>query len=71
MDILEGAACRRAWAVVAERPGVSENLAETRHRRMKDTYRRRMANLGPLPDITPLRLIVSEPQAISRLRGAA
>jgi hypothetical protein len=52
-------------------PGISEDLAETRHCRMKDTYRRRMVKLGLLPDMMPLRLIVSEPRAISRLRGAA
>ncbi len=67
----EGAACRCVWAEVAERLGGSENLAETRYRRMKGTYRRRITKLGLLPDIIPLRLIVSEPRAISRLRGAA
>ncbi len=71
VDILEGVASRCTWAENAERLGVSEDLAETRYRRMKDTYRRRMAKLGLLPDIIPLRLIVSAPQAISRLRGAA
>jgi len=71
VDILEGAACRCTWAEIAEPLGISEDLAETRYRRMKDTYRRRMAKLGLLPDMTPLRLIVSGPRAISRLRGAA
>jgi hypothetical protein len=59
------------WAEVAEPLGISEDLAETRHRRMKDTNRRRMTKLGLLPDMMPLRLIVSEPRPISRLRGAA
>ena len=71
VDILEGVACRCTWAEVAEPLGISEDLAETRHRRMKDAYRRRMAKLGLLPDRIPLRLIVSGPWAISRLRGAA
>jgi DNA-directed RNA polymerase specialized sigma24 family protein len=71
VDILEGAACRCTWEEVAKPLGISEDLAETRYRRMKDTYRRRMAKLSLLPDIIPLRLIVSGPRAISRLRGAA
>ena len=71
VDILEGAACRCTWAEVAEPLGISEDLAETRYRRMKDIYRRRMAKLGLLPDRILLRLIVSGPRAISRLRGAA
>jgi hypothetical protein len=71
VDILEGAACRCTWAEVAEPLGISEDLAESRFRRMKDTYRRRMAKLGLLPDRILLRLIVSGPRAISRLRGAA
>jgi hypothetical protein len=62
---------RCTWAEVAEPLGISEDLAQTRHRRMKDTYRRRMAKLGLLPDMMPLRPIVSQPRAISRLRGAA
>lgn len=70
-DILEGAACRCTWAEVAEPPGISEALTRTRRRRMKDIYRRRMTKQGLLPDTMPSRLIVSEPRAISRLRGAA
>jgi len=71
VDILEGVACRCTWAEIAEPLGISEDLAETRYRRMKDTYRRRMTKLGLLPDRIALRLIVSEPGAITRLRGAA
>jgi len=71
VDILDGAACRCTWAEVAEPLGIFEELAETRHQRMKDTCRRRMAKLGLLPDVIPLRLIVSRPRAMSRLRGAA
>ncbi len=71
VDILEGVACRCTWAEIAEPLAISEDLAETRYRRMKDTYRRRMTKLGLLQDMLPLRLIVSEPRAISRLRGAA
>ena len=61
----------RALAPPCVALGISEDLAETRYRRMKDAYRRRMAKLGLLPDMMPLRLIVSGPRAISRLRGAA
>ena len=71
VDILDRVASRRTWAEVAEPLRTSEDPAETRHRRMKDVYGRRMTKLGPLPDMVPLRLIVSEPRAISRLRGAA
>jgi hypothetical protein len=71
VDILEGVASRCTWAEVAEPLGISEDLAETRYRRMKDTYRRRMTKLGLLPDMLRLRLILSEPRTISRLRGAA
>jgi hypothetical protein len=70
-DILEGVAWRCTWVEVAEPLGFSENLAETRYRRMKDTYRRRMTKLGLSPDRIPVLLIVSEPRTISRLRGAA
>jgi hypothetical protein len=71
VDILEGVASRCTWAEIAEPLDISEDLAETRYRRMKDTYRRRMTKLGLLPDMVPLRLVVSEPRAISRLRGVA
>ena len=71
VDILEGVASRCTWAEVAEPLGISEDLAETRYRRMKDTYRRRMTKLGLLPDRITLRLVVSEPGVITRLRGAA
>ncbi len=71
VDILGGVASRFTWAEVAEPLGISEHLAKTRHRRMKETYRRHMTKLGLLPDVIPLPLLVSEPQAISRLRGAA
>ena len=71
VDILEGVACRCTWAQIASPLEISEDLAETRYRRMKATYRRRMAKLGLLPDMAPLHLLVSEPGAIARLRGAA
>jgi hypothetical protein len=71
VDILEGVASRCTWAEIAEPLELEEEQATGRYRRMKDTYRRRMTKLGLLPDMVPLRLIVSEPRAISRLRGAA
>ncbi len=71
VDILEGVASRCTWAEIAEPLKLEEEQARGRYRRMKDTYRRRMTKLGLLPDRMPLRLIVSEPRAISRLRGAA
>ena len=71
VDILEGVASRCTWAEIAEPLELEEEQARGRRRPMKDTYRRRMTKLGLLPDMVPLRLIVSEPRAISRLRGAA
>ncbi len=71
VDILEGVASRCTRAEIVEPLKLEEERARGRYRRMKDTYRRRMTKLGLLPDMTPLRLIVSEPRAISRLRGAA
>jgi hypothetical protein len=71
VDTLERAACRCTWAEVAKPLGIFEELAEMRHQRLKDNHRRRMAKLGLLPDRISLRLIVSGPQAISRLRKAA
>ena len=71
VDILEGVASRCTWAEIAEPLELEEEQARGRYRRMKDIYRRRMTKLGLLPDMVPLRLIVAEPRAISRLRGAA
>jgi DNA-directed RNA polymerase specialized sigma24 family protein len=71
VDILEGVACGCTWAEIAAPLDITEDLAETRYRRMKASYRRRMAKLGRLPDMTPVRLLVSNPGAIERLRGAA
>ena len=71
VDILEGVACRCTWAEIAEPLKLNVEQARGRYRRMNDTYRRRMAKLNLLPNTIPLRLIVSEPDAISRLRGAA
>jgi DNA-directed RNA polymerase specialized sigma24 family protein len=71
VDILEGVASRCSWAEVASPLGISEEVARARYRWMKAKYRRRLAKLGLLPDVTPLRLVVSMPGAIARLRGAA
>ncbi len=71
VDILEGVASGCTWAEIAEPLEISEDVAEARYRRMKETYRRRMARLGLLPNIVALRLVVSQPGAIERLRGAA
>jgi len=71
VDILEGVASRCTWAEIAEPLEISEEVARGRYRLMKASYRRRMVKLGLLPDMTPLRLLVSKPGAIARLRGAA
>jgi DNA-directed RNA polymerase specialized sigma24 family protein len=71
VDILEGVASRCTWAEIATPLEISEDLAEWRYREMKERYRRRMAKLGLLPDMIPLRLIVSKPGAIARLRQVA
>jgi hypothetical protein len=38
---------------------------------MKEIYRERLARLGLLPNRAPLRLVVSNPGAITSLRRAA
>ena len=71
VDILEGVACGCSWAAIASPLGISEDLAETRYRRMRAVYRRRLSKLGLLPDPIALRLVLSKPGAIARLRAAA
>jgi hypothetical protein len=71
VDILEGVACKCTHEEIAQDLGISEDVAEWRYRRMKKSYRRRLASLGLAPDVTPLRFVVSKPGAIARLRGAA
>jgi RNA polymerase sigma factor (sigma-70 family) len=71
IDILEGFASGLSYAKIARGLGISADLAEWRLREMKEIYRERLAKLGLLPNRAPLRLVVSNPGAITSLRRAA
>jgi hypothetical protein len=71
VDILEGFAAGCSYEEIAEGLGISADTAEWRMRRMKEIYRTRMAKLGLLPNRAPLRLVVSQPGAITSLRSVA
>jgi DNA-directed RNA polymerase specialized sigma24 family protein len=71
VDILEGFASGCSYAEIARWIGITPDLAEWRLRRMKAIYRRRMKDLGLLPDSVPLRLVVSQRGAIPSLRSVA
>ncbi|HTQ46926.1 MAG TPA: sigma-70 family RNA polymerase sigma factor [Polyangiaceae bacterium] len=71
VDILEGVASRCTYKEVAEAHGITDELARWRMREMCRIYRTRMAKLGMLPGMMPLRVLVSMPTAIPALREAA
>jgi DNA-directed RNA polymerase specialized sigma24 family protein len=71
VDILHGVVLGRTFGQIAEACGISEELAKWRMREMKRIFRVRLAELGMIPGMKPLRLIVSEPSAIALLREAA
>lgn len=71
VDILEGFACGHSYAEIGESLGINADVAEWRMRTMRKLYRKRMTKLGLLPGMTPLRLVVSKPGAVARLRSVA
>jgi FixJ family two-component response regulator len=71
VDILDGVVLGCTFGAIAEAIGISEELAKWRMRQMKRIFRERLEELGMLPRMKPLRLIVSEPSAIALLREAA
>jgi DNA-directed RNA polymerase specialized sigma24 family protein len=71
VDILEGVASRCTHQEIGEGLGITDQAVKGRLGTMRGVFRVRMARLGLLPGMQPLRLIVSEPGAIARLREAA
>jgi DNA-directed RNA polymerase specialized sigma24 family protein len=71
VDILEGVASRCTHEAIAADLAITPDLVDWRLRTMRKVFRGRMARLGMLPGMQPLRVIVSAPQAIPVLRRAA
>jgi DNA-directed RNA polymerase specialized sigma24 family protein len=71
VDILEGVASKCTYKEIAEELGITELAVRGRVGTMRQAFRARMASLGLLPWMQPLRVIVSEPSAIASLRQAA
>ncbi len=71
VDILEGVASRCSLRKVAEDLGIGRWAVRGRMDTMRKVFRERMVELGMLPSMQPLRLIVSRPRAIEKLRMAA
>jgi hypothetical protein len=71
VDILEAVAAGCTYKRIAHELGITEDLAKWRMREMHRIFRTRIAKLGMLPGMTPLRVVVSQPSAISVLRKAA
>jgi DNA-directed RNA polymerase specialized sigma24 family protein len=71
VDILEGVASGCSYAELGEALALTADSVESRMRQMKKVYRRRMVKLGLWPDMAPLRVVASTPQAVARLRSVA
>jgi RNA polymerase sigma factor (sigma-70 family) len=71
VDILEGVASSCTHEEVGEDLGISDQAVKGRLSTMRSVFRARMAKLGMLPGMQPLRVIVSAPSAIATLRQAA
>jgi DNA-directed RNA polymerase specialized sigma24 family protein len=71
VDILEGIASRCTHEEIALDLGIADRVVERRLGVMRRVFRARMAKLGILPGMLPLRVIVSAPSAIAKLRDAA
>ena len=71
VDILEGVISGCTYGQIAQELGLNDELVRWRLREMQRIYRSRMAKLGMLPGMKPLRVIVSNPSAIPLLRRAA
>jgi len=69
--ILEGIACRCTLKKIAKELGINMWAVRGRMDTMRKVSRARMAELGMLPSMQSLRLIVSAPRAIEMLRMAA
>jgi DNA-directed RNA polymerase specialized sigma24 family protein len=71
VEILEGIASGCTHQEIAEELGITDRAVEGRLGTMIRAFRKRMAQLGLLPEMDNLRLIVSRPGAIDTLRRAA
>ena len=71
VDILEGMASRCTYQEIAEDLEITALAVRGRLDTMRKVFRVRMAKLGILPGMQPLRVIVSAPAAIATLRRAA
>jgi DNA-directed RNA polymerase specialized sigma24 family protein len=69
--ILEGVAAGCSHATIAQDLGISKDLVAWRMREMRRICRQRMAKLGLLGGMQPLRAVVCEPFAMTVLRAAA
>jgi DNA-directed RNA polymerase specialized sigma24 family protein len=71
VDILEGVASRCTHDEIAEDLGITGRAVENRLGTMRRVYRARLARLGMLPWMVPLRAVASTPDAIATLQRAA
>jgi DNA-directed RNA polymerase specialized sigma24 family protein len=71
VDILEGVASRCTHEEIALDLGIPTDTVEWRVRVMRKAFRTRLAKLGMLPGMLPLRVIASATGAIEALRKAA
>ena len=71
VDILEGVASRCSLRKIGEDLKIGKAAVRGRMDTMRNVFRERMVELGLLPSMQPLRLIVSRPKAIEILRMAA
>jgi len=69
--ILQGVAAGHSYGEIAKGLGISKDLVEWRMREMRRVCQERMAKLGMVPTMKPLRLVVSNPFAMTLLRAAA
>jgi DNA-directed RNA polymerase specialized sigma24 family protein len=71
VEILEGVASKCTHEEIAQDLGITDRAVEGRFDTMRRIFRQRMARLGLLPWMQPLRVIVATRDAIASLREAA
>ena len=69
--ILQGVAAGRSYGEIAKGLGISKDLVKWRMREIRRICQERMAKLGMVRGMQPLRLIVCDPSAMPLLRAAA
>lgn len=68
LEILEGIAGNRSRKEIASELGISDRAVQGRMGTMLEKLRKRVGQLGPVPEMDCLRLVVSRPGAIQTLR---